>query len=101
MYVFNVYLALVLKHHVPKLISLLSILTIKNVTYNLRNDTGLQQPGYNTVTYGLNLFSYKETKGWNDVPNDVTYAITLDEFNMLITNMEWLKMVLFDCTMLH
>ncbi len=46
----------------------------------------LEQPGYhdNTLTYRLNSFSYSRTHIWTDLPNDIKYAITLDEFKKII-----------------
>lgn len=41
----------------------------------------LEQPSYNTVTYGLD--SYKGTKIWNDLTNDIKSAVTLDDFRRL------------------
>ncbi len=56
----------------------------KEVTYYLRNETALEQPGSNTITYRLNSFSYNGTILWNDLINDVKSTITVDEFNILI-----------------
>ncbi len=52
----------------------------KDKIYNLRSTVSLKQPKCNTVTYGLNLFRYKDAKICNVLPNKIKNSITLAEF---------------------
>ncbi len=52
--------------------------------YNLWASSLLTQPKYNTVSYGLNSFRYKEPIIWNSLPNYIKEAIPLSEFKYLI-----------------
>ena len=61
-----------------------SLLKVNECRYDLRSIKPLIQPKCNTVTYGLNSYSYKGPKIWNGLPNDIKSAITLDEFKDLI-----------------
>ncbi len=50
------------------------------------------------MTYGLNSYSYNETKIWNDLPNAIQSAITLDMFRRLIKTWNDPKCYCLMCT---
>lgn len=51
-----------------------------NHQYNVRNQHGLIQPSFSTMKYGFNTFSYLGAKIWNNLPNNVKEAGSLDVF---------------------
>ncbi len=44
----------------------------------------LQQPRFNSVTYGRDSFSYQGAKEWNILDNFIKDAASLNDFKMLI-----------------
>ena len=49
--------------------------------YDMRSKSRLVQHKCNTVTHGLQSFSYKGSKIWNDLPQSYKNVINLNEFN--------------------
>ncbi len=60
----------------------------KEVTYIDDNEIALEQPGFNTIIYGLNSYSYKVTNIWNHLPNDIKSAIALIKSDFI-----WLDLI--------
>ena len=56
-----------------------------NHAYNTRNSQCVLQPKVNTVTFGLNSFRYQGPKLWNDLPNSLKDAASLQEFKTNIS----------------
>ena len=56
----------------------------KLLPYNVRAKDILNQPKCNSVSYGLNSFRYKGPKIWNQLPNHLKEAVSLDVFKSLI-----------------
>ena len=89
-----------LNDHSPSYIK--DLITVKNSGYKLRNDIILNQPKCKTVTYGLNSFSYKGPKIWNNLPSHMKHAISLDEFKQMMKTLSGPNCLCNMCTkMLH
>ena len=61
--------------------------TLKPSKYNLRDGNIVNQPTFNTITYGYKSFSYYGAKLWNALPHEIKTADNLFQFKILLT--EW------------
>ena len=52
--------------------------------YHSRSVKSLQQPRFNSVTYGRDSFSYQGAKEWNVLDNFIKDAASLNDFKILI-----------------
>ena len=60
------------------------LLQVKDNIYNMRSKTRLVQQKCNTVTFGLQTFSYKGSKIWNELPASFKNVISLKDFKKII-----------------
>ena len=72
----------IITHNGP--IFLESLFESYETPYNLRDNNRIQQPAYNTVTYGRNSVRYQGAKLWNILPLHIKEATTLPQFKRLI-----------------
>ena len=56
----------------------------KETTFDLRDNNKLQQPDYNTITYGKNSLRYQGAKLWNNLPTHIKASTDLNHFKTLI-----------------
>ena len=64
------------------------LFTRKEIHYDLRDNMRLEQPAYNTVTYGKNSVRYQGAKLWNSLPPNIKEQTTQSQFKRLINT--WL-----------
>ena len=53
--------------------------------YDLRGDSPAEQPKVNTLSRGLNTFTYQAAKLWNTLPSDTKGANSIFEFKSLLS----------------
>ena len=57
----------------------------KQVKYELRDSSLLEQPKFRKKTFGFRSFRYYGSKIWNDIPFQIKNTDNLDEFKANIT----------------
>ncbi len=61
-------------------------ITKQNISYDLRDDTILEIPRYNTVTYGFNSLTYQVTRLWKSLDCSVNTLPQLPNSRKWLTN---------------
>ena len=74
------------------------LIQIKENFYNMRSSSRLVQPKCKTVTHGLQSFSYKAPKIWNQLPDNYKNTVSLEEFKALVKSWKGPKCL---CSMCH
>ncbi len=52
--------------------------------YNTRCVKPLEQPSFNTITYGCNSFTYQSAKEWNLLGRVFKEALSVEDFKVII-----------------
>ncbi len=88
--------------HCMVLLHMRDLFEERDKIYNLRSTVSLKQPKCNTVTYCLNLnsFRYNGAKICNDLPNKIKNSITFAEFKNQIKKWQGPKCLCNMCTRL-
>ena len=57
---------------------------VRDVQYNFRDSSRLEQPRVRTSTYGIKSLRYYGAKIWNNLPTDIKSACSLNEFKGML-----------------